>query len=98
MDLDGDGRKELVANVEYGADGHEDTLVYRRRGDAVEQGWLDLEGKLPDFDNWGINAHSIRYDPAEGVFRVRYALKNSQEYGTMEFRGLGDFQFETYSP
>ncbi|MDY3282344.1 M56 family metallopeptidase [Dysosmobacter sp.] len=98
VDLDGDGRKELVANVEYGADGHEDTLVYRRRGDAVEQGWLDLEGKLPDFDNWGINAHSIRYDPAEGVFRVRYALKNSGQYGTMEFRGLGDFLFAPYAP
>ena len=98
VDLDGDGRKELVANVEYGADGHEDTLVYRRTGDTVEQGWLDLEGKLPNFNNWGINAHSVRYDPAEGVFRVRYALKNSDQYGTMEFRGLGDFQFETYSP
>lgn len=98
VDLDGDGRKDLVANVEYGADGHEDTLVYRRTGDTVEQGWLDLEGKLPNFNNWGINAHSVRYDPAEGVFRVRYALKNSDQYGTMEFRGLGDFQFEPFAP
>ena len=57
-----------------------------------------LEGKVPNFNNWGINAHSIRYDPAEGVFRVRYALKNSDQYGTMEFRGLGDFQFEPFAP
>ena len=98
VDLDGDGQKELVANVAYGADGHEDVLVYRRTGDTVEQGWLDLEGKLPNFHNWGINATAARYDPAEEVFRVRYALKNSDQYGTMEFRGLGDFLFAPYAP
>ena len=33
VDLDGDGMPELVANVQFGGDGHQDVYIYQRRGD-----------------------------------------------------------------
>ena len=92
MDLDGEGWEELVANVTYGGDGHQTVYVYQRRGDEVWQGHLELED-LPNHEDWGVNSTSAEYDPAENVFRVRYAQKNTEELGVLETRGLERFVF-----
>ena len=98
VDLDGDGMKELVTNVQFGGDGHEDVYVYRRVGDGngeIQKGVLDLSD-LPNHDNWGANSTAAVYDPAAGVFRVRYAQKNTEEYGILETRGLERFEFSYF--
>ena len=98
VDLDGDGVTELIANVQYGGDGHEDVYVYRRVGDGpdgIQRGTLDLSD-LPNFNNWGANATSAEYDAGAGVFRIRYAQKNTEEYGLLETRGLERFVFSQY--
>ena len=97
VDLDSDGMPELVANVQFGGDGHQDVYIYQRRGDEVWRGTLDLED-LPNHDNWGANSTAAEYDPAEGVFRVRYAQKGTEEPGVLELRGLEQVTFSKYEP
>lgn len=97
VDLDGDGMPELVANVQFGGDGHQDVYIYQRRGDEIWRGTLDLGG-LPNHDNWGANSTAAEYDPAEGVFRVRYAQKRTKEPGVLELRGLERVTFSKYEP
>ena len=72
--------------------------VYRRVGDGpdgIQRGTLDLLD-LPNFNNWGANATSAEYDAGAGVFRIRYAQKNTEEYGLLETRGLERFVFSQY--
>ena len=97
VDLDGDGLPELVANVQFGGDGHQDVYIYQRRGDEIWRGTLDL-GSLPNHDNWGANSTAAEYDPAEEVFRVRYAQKDTEEIGVLELRGLERVAFSKYEP
>ena len=100
VDLDGDGVKEFVTNVQFGGDGHENVYVYRRIGDGasgIQRGILDLSD-LPNHDNWGVNSTTAEYDPAAEVFRIRYAQKNTEEYGVLETQGLERFQFSEFSP
>ena len=97
VDLDGDGRRELVANVQYGGDGHRTVYVYQRREDGIWRGVPDLSG-LPDHDNWGANSTAVVFDPAGRVFRVRYAMKNTETLGTVEYQGLGRMIFAPYIP
>lgn len=97
VDLDGDGVPELVANVQFGGDGHQDVYIYQRRGDEIWKGTLDLEG-LPNHDDWGANSTAAEYDPAEGVFRVRYAQKDTEEMGVLELRGLERVIFSKFEP
>ena len=95
VDLDGDGVKELVTNVQFGGDGHEDVYVYRRVGDGpegIQKGILNLSD-LPNHDDWGANSTAASYDPETGLFRIRYAQKNTEDYGVLEFRGLDRFKF-----
>ena len=99
VDLDGDGVKELVTNVQFGGDGHETVYVYRRVGDGpegIQIGTLDLSDLPMNYDDWGINATAASYDPEEKVFRVHYAQKNTEEYGVLETRGLERFEFSEY--
>ena len=98
VDLDGDGMKEFITNVQYGGDGHETVFVYRRVGDGpdgIQKGVLDLSD-LPNHDNWGANSTSAAYDPATNEFRIRYTQKNTEEYGEVVFRGLEQFEFSTF--
>ncbi len=71
LDLDGDGRKELICNYVTGGDGHPGVAVYQRREDGVYEGRLSTEN-LPGHDNWGINSSTERYDPDTGRFVITY--------------------------
>lgn len=98
VDLDGDGVKELVTNVQFGGDGHEDVYVYRRVADGpggIQKGVPDLSD-LPNHNNWGVNSTAASYDPETGLFRIRYAQKGTEEYGELEFRGLERFEFSAF--
>lgn len=44
------------------------------------------------------NSTAAEYDPAEGVFRVRYAQKRTKEPGVLELRGLERVTFSKYEP
>ena len=100
-DLDGDGVTELVCNCQYGADGHESVYVYRRNGNLIERGYLDLEHKQLDmvmpanWKDWGVNSTSERYNPDTGMFEVRY----DTDYGTetAAVSHLDHFTFEEYA-
>lgn len=95
VDLNGDGREELAANVQYGGDGRRNVFVYQRRGDTIWKGVLDLSN-LPNHDNRGITSTTAEYDPAAKLFRVRYAQKGTEVPGLLEMRGLGRFRFSPY--
>ena len=97
VDLGGSGTEELVTNVQYGGDGHQGVFVYQRRGDGIWRGVLDLFD-LPDHDNWGANSTSAAFDPADGVFRVHYAVKGGREPGVAEYRGLDHVRFSKFRP
>ena len=100
VDLDRDGVTELVSNCRYGADGHESVYVYRRNGNLIERGYLNLEHKQLDMviANWkdrGINSISERYNPDRGMFEVRYDTGN--EWRTATVQHPDHFTFETYA-
>ena len=92
VDLEGDGVKELVSNVVYGGDGHQNAYVYQRRGDEVWLGTINTEG-LPGHDNWGVNSTAVIYDPARNVFQIKYSVKNQEEPGLLETSGLERLEF-----
>ena len=100
-DLDGDGVTELVCNCQYGADGHESVYVYRRNGNLIERGYLDLEHKQLDmvmpanWKNWGFNSTAERYTPDTGMFEVRYDTDHGTE--TAAVSHLDHFTFEEYA-
>lgn len=95
VDLNGDGAKELVSNVVYGGDGHQDAYIYQRQGDDVLRGSVSTED-LPEHDNWGVNSTSTVYDPARNVFQVKYSVKNQTEPGLLETTGLERIEFSPY--
>lgn len=100
-DLDGDDVTELVCNCQYGADGHESVYVYRRNGNLIERGYLDLEHKQLDmvmpanWKNWGFNSTAERYNPDTGMFEVRYDTDHGTE--TAAVSHLDHFTFEEYA-
>lgn len=101
VDLDGDGVTELVCNCQYGGDGHESVYVYRRNGNVIERGWLDLEHKQLDmvmpanWKNWGVNSTAERYIPETGIFEIRYDTDHGTEVATTSH--LSHFTFEEYA-
>ena len=95
VDLDGDGAKELVCNVTFGADGGRKAYVYQRRDDGVYLGTYLFE-ELPDFvPGGGLNNWS-EYDPAAGCFRLHYRTGGAEEFAEVETRGLEDLTFEKF--
>ena len=94
VDLDGDGREELIANVMAG-DGVRSACVYQRRSDGVYLGTHSADG-FPDFYDWGINASWSEYDPAEDCFRLHYCVA-PEEYAEITYRGMEGLTFEPYT-
>jgi len=95
VDLDGDGGEELVSNVTYGGDGHQDAWVYQRRGDGIWQGRVDT-GDLPG--RTGDGPAAVVYDAEEEVFRIRYTVPGKEETAQAETRGLERVRFAPYVP
>lgn len=94
VDLDGDGREELITNVMAG-DGGRSADVYQRRSDGVYLGTHSAHG-FPDFHDWGINASWSEYDPAEDCFRFHYCVA-PEEYAEITYRGMEGLTFEPYT-
>lgn len=95
VDLDGDGVRELVVNVTYGGDGHQEAYVYQRGDDGIRRGIVSL-ADVPDFDDWGANARRTVYDPARNVFVTHYAVKGREDYALLETTGLERMEFDPY--
>lgn len=94
VDLDGDGVRELVTNVTFGADGVQWAYVFQRREDGIYLGVHDVES-MPDFDRrQGLNAWYTEYDPAENLFRIHYERTG----GGAANRQLAGLEGLTFSP
>ena len=94
-DLDGDGREEMVSNVTYGGDGHQDAYVYQRRQDGVWVGQISTEN-LPGLDDRGANSTAVTFDPDRGLFVIRYLVKDQEDPAVVETRGLERVEFTPY--
>lgn len=96
VDLDGDGKEELVCNVTYGGDGAHRAYVYQRREDGIYRGEPSTRN-LPDFADWGVNSSWSEYDPVENVFRLHYCVDGEDDYAVLETQGLERMDFEPYN-
>lgn len=97
VDLDGTGEEELVSNVTYGGDGHQDTYIYQRRGSEVWLGRVDT-ADLPGRAGGSATSTAVIYDPARNVFQIRYKVKDQTEPGLLETSGLERVKFQLYAP
>lgn len=99
VDLDGDGISELVCNCQYG-DGAQEVFVYRRNGDQIERGYIELEEDwlgqiMPDWKNKSILCIVRKYNAETGKFEVGYDTENGFEAAGVIW--LEDFKFEKYA-
>ena len=75
--------------------------MYRRNGNLIERGYLDLEHKQLDmvmpanWKNWSFNSTAERYNPDTGMFEVRYDTDHGTE--TAAVSHLDHFTFEEYA-
>ena len=95
VDLDEDGGRELVNNVTYGGDGHQDVHIFQRRPDGIWMGRLSTKN-LPNHDDRGVTSTAVVYNAERNVFEIRYLMKNSQEPGVVESQGLERVEFTPY--
>ena len=95
VDLDEDGGMELVNNVTYGGDGHQDVHIFQRRPDGIWMGRLSTKN-LPNHDDRGVTSTAVVYNAERNVFEIRYLMKNSQEPGGVESQGLERVEFTPY--
>ncbi len=94
LDIDGDGVTELVCNTVTGGSTHLEVYIYRRTANGVERGEIDREKtNIPDFDDWGTNASSSRYDAQTERFLLSYSVKDSKNYKEIAV-SLDAFTFE----
>ena len=94
LDIDGDGVTELVCNTVTGGSTHPEVYIYRRTANGVERGEIDREKtNIPDFDDWGANASSSRYDAQTERFLLSYSVKDSKNYKEIAV-SLDAFTFE----
>ena len=79
VDLDGDGVKELVCNVTYGADGVQRVIVYRLAADGSVECADPLE--LPDapYRDQGIGSLSEVYDAVQNTVDITYCPKGQED-------------------
>ena len=73
IDIDGDGKEELICNCMWGGDSHEEAYVYKYEGDKTLVGfinWLKLD--MPGLNYWGVNAVQTHYDSESGKILVKY--------------------------
>ena len=78
VDIDGDGKNELISNCMWGGDGHEEVYVFRYNGEYIEIGfvnWLNLDMKGLNY--WGVNAVQTHYDDNNNVILLKYADRDT---------------------
>ena len=70
IDVDQDGINELICNVTF-SDGLQQTLIYKRTGDTIYQGYCDdmLDVK---YDNVGYTSEYSCYLPSKNIVRIFY--------------------------
>lgn len=81
-----------------GGDGHSSVRIYRRNGDRIERGYLDLPRLgLTGWNNRGLNSTQARYDPEKGCVILGYCTSQDRSEGAeREFYGMDAFTFEEY--
>ncbi len=96
-DLDGDGIRELILNDTYNADGVRRVVVFRRRGNTILTGTLDMNKlDMPGWDDWGEGARAETYDEQEG-FVIEYKVAGEDEPGTVKVEGIDAFTWTEYA-
>lgn len=90
FDLDGDGRNELVAGVQFLADGAELLYVYRWNGKnsgfIAQPGEIDWDKALPQSKDeiriGGYGSHAETYDPEENTVTLHWYDEASDDVKT----------------
>ena len=95
VDLDGDGSPELVSNVTYGGDGHQEAYIYQRREDGIWRGQHDLTD-LPGHEDRGVNSTAVSYDAEREIFQIRYTVRGEPGFALLEAHGLERVEFTPY--
>lgn len=74
VDLDGDGRSELVTQLTYGADGVEQVIAFRWNGTSAEVGTPNWTKAGVDLDALHLGATQVqeRYDSESGKLTLTY--------------------------
>lgn len=99
VDLDGDGRDELVANDMYEGDGVREVRVFRYADGDFYVGWIDRdhykELGFKDLD-W-VHSVSEWYDPAENVFVVENTPGSGEDDRTVTISGTEHLIFRRFA-
>lgn len=80
VDIDGDGKTELLCNCTSGANSHEELFVFKRVGETIKIGyvnWLRLDWE--DLDYWGCNAVYTRYNSKINQIEILYCSTDENE-------------------
>ena len=98
VDLDGDGRDELVANNKSAA-GAETVSVYRYSDGQFYVGWIDesLYGGADAAGREGERAVSARFDAERNVFEVDYTPAGQSAVRTVTFSGTEHLLFRRFA-
>lgn len=85
LDINQDGKSELVCNVVYGADGARRTVIYRRDNGQVLQGFGD---DLLDeaYDNHGVGSEYSVYLPDENVIEIFYWIEAEEDWRSKKYK------------
>jgi hypothetical protein len=95
-DLDGDGVKELVCNVTFGADGVQEAYVYRAKDGKTEFASCTAAAGLPEYQL--SRPASSHYDPETQIVTYTYQLQGKEEQ-TMERKlDYGALKFAAFAP
>lgn len=80
LDIDNDGKSELIANIMYGGDGHKEVYVFDNIDGQIMVGRLKRdEDTHPGIYWWGVNAVQTEYDAINQVFVIHYAVKQGEK-------------------
>lgn len=96
IDIDNDGRKELICNCES-TRGR--VYIFREKGGVIEKGWWDTKGYAEEY---GLNStmtgpYEDWYDPEQGMFVVTYFDWETKERRADSFWGLEHLEFSEFS-
>ena len=78
VDVDGDGKNELICNVVYG-DGGMDTVIYRREGKEILYGFAKKMLDEP-YDDFGTGSVMCSYLPEENLVEIQYWVEAEEQF------------------
>ena len=80
LDIDGDGKTELVCNCVAGGDCHKEVYIFDKDTDGIKIGYVNwLKLGIDDIDYWGCNAVCTYYDASANKIVIKYCSSQTEE-------------------